>query len=573
MTTTQEAHPAADAEPSELERHIDLLQDRKDAWARLPVPRRLEYLRSILDGTVRTAEAQVRAACEAKGLKLGTPAEAEEWLGGPVIQARVVRTLIDTLEHVAATGRPPLDPGRVSTRPDGRVVYRGFPGSALDKVLYSGFTGDVWMQPQVTRESLPEHMGAIYTKPALTEGRVSLVLGAGNVASIGPLDLVHKLFFEGQVGLLKFNPVNAYLAPFVEEAFADLIRDGFVRTTAGGPESGAFLVAHPGIEEIHITGSDRTHDAIVYGPGEEGRRRKEADEPLVDKRITSELGNVSPVIVMPGDWSEGDLEFQAQNVATQLTNNAGFNCNASRVLVVWSRWPQRKAFLDRLSEVLATVPQRPAYYPGAEDRYERFVAAHPQATRVGERTDGVLPWVVVRDLDPADHDDPCYTTEAFCGLMGETALDADSPAAFLDEAVRFANDRLWGTLNACVIVDPKTRSREAEAVDAAVAGLKYGTVAVNHWPALSFALGTTTWGAYPGHTRQDIQSGVGVVHNTLLFDAPEKTVIEGPFRVRPKPPWFVTHKAAHQVARRLVDLEARPRWSALPPLLVHALRG
>ena len=53
--------------------------------------------------------------------------------------------------------------------------------------------------------------------------RVALVLGAGNVASIGPLDVVHKLFVEGQVALLKLNPVNEYLGPFFEEAFADLI--------------------------------------------------------------------------------------------------------------------------------------------------------------------------------------------------------------------------------------------------------------------------------------------------------------------------------------------------------------
>ncbi|MEU2237490.1 hypothetical protein ABZ585_42055, partial [Streptomyces vietnamensis] len=27
-----------------------------------------------------------------------------------------------------------------------------------------------------------------------------------------------------------------------------------------------------------------------------------------------------------------------------------------------------------------------------------------------------------------------------------------------------------------------------------------------------------TWGAYPGHTLDDVQSGIGIVHNALLLD-------------------------------------------------------
>ncbi len=42
-------------------------------------------------------------------------------------------------------------------------------------------------------------------------GKLALVLGAGNVASIAPLDVLHKLFIENQVCLLKLNPVNDYL--------------------------------------------------------------------------------------------------------------------------------------------------------------------------------------------------------------------------------------------------------------------------------------------------------------------------------------------------------------------------
>jgi len=130
----------------------------------------------------------------------------------------------------------------------------------------------------------------------------------------GPLDVIHKLYCEGQVCLLKFNPANDYTGVFFEHAFADLIRNGFVATAYGGADVGEYLCWHDGIEEIHITGSHRTHDVIVWGSGEEGATNRGNGRPRLRKRITSELGNVSPVIVVPGDWSPADLRFHAERL-------------------------------------------------------------------------------------------------------------------------------------------------------------------------------------------------------------------------------------------------------------------
>jgi hypothetical protein len=46
----------------------------------------------------------------------------------------------------------------------------------------------------------------------------------------------------------------------------------------------------------------------------------------VTRRITSELGCVTPVIVVPGAWSPGELAYQAENVATMVAINASCNC-------------------------------------------------------------------------------------------------------------------------------------------------------------------------------------------------------------------------------------------------------
>ena len=186
-----------------------------------------------------------------------------------------------------------------------------------------------------TSESKPAAGGFSFAPPAITTGKpaegkkeepkVALVLGAGNVASIGPMDAFYKLFCEDQVVALKMNPVNDYLGPFMVEALQELVDRGWFRVVYGGAAEGKYLCDHEIVSEIHITGSDKTHDAIVFGPGEEGARRKAERQPLNTKRITSELGNVSLVIVVPGPWSKGDLDFQGQNLASMLTNNAGFN--------------------------------------------------------------------------------------------------------------------------------------------------------------------------------------------------------------------------------------------------------
>ena len=136
---------------------------------------------------------------------------------------------------------------------------------------------------------------------------------------------------------------------------------------------------------MHITGSDKTYDAVVFGTGPEGARRKAADEPVLDKPVTAELGNVSPVIVVPGKWSTAELLYQAEHVATMLVNNAGFNCVSARVVVTHADWPQREAFLGALTQALAGITTRRAYYPGAADRRDAFLAAHPEAEELRRR--------------------------------------------------------------------------------------------------------------------------------------------------------------------------------------------
>jgi hypothetical protein len=559
---------------AEMDAAVAALQESKGAWTAVSPRERIELLSDLSRRFLAVAERWAALGIEAEGLDPEHPGSGEEALVGPYFILRNLRLLRESLLDIETHGRPRI-PGGVRTREGGQVVARVFPIDLYDRAFYAGVTADVWMEPGVTVESLPETQAVAYHAP-VRQGRVALVLGAGNVSSIGPMDALYKLFVEDQVVLFKTHPVNVFLAPLMEEAFQPLIERGFFRIVYGGAEEGAYLCRHLGVDEIHITGSDRTYEAIVFGAGEEGRRRKAANDPILSKRFTAELGNVSPVIVVPGPWSEGDLQYHAENLATMLTNNAGFNCNAGRLIVQHASWNRRQDLLEKTREVLAAIPVRRAYYPGASDRFDAFLAAHRQtAETFGARTGDRLPWMLIPGLDPTNRDDIAFTTEAFCGVFGETGLEAESVPEFIDRAVAFCNNVLWGTLNVTLIVHPESLKAPgvASAVERAIADLRYGTVSVNHWAAVGYGLVVTPWGAFPGHTAQDIQSGVGVVHNTLMFDRVQKTVVRAPFRVWPKPVWFATHKTAHRLTPKLSEFEAAPSLAKVAGILPLAVRG
>jgi acyl-CoA reductase-like NAD-dependent aldehyde dehydrogenase len=547
---------------SDVDLAVARLRERSQAWAALALEDRLAYLRSAYRGTWAIARDLVADACRAKGLR-GAQA-GEEWVAGIIPQLRTMRILLDTLEGIRRTGRVPLPENAVRVRPDGQVTIRVVPTDIYDRVLYRGFTADIWVDPAVTRADLEQHLGSFYTKGVTPPAQVALVLGAGNVASIGPLDVIHKLFFEGATVLVKFSRVNEYLGPHFERAWADLIADGFVRIVYGGGADVGVYAAHlPDVAQVHLTGSGRTYDSVVWGSGEEASTRKASGTPLLDKPVSCELGNVSPVVIVPGEWSDRALRLRAEDVATQIVQNDGFNCNAARVLVMAEGWPQREAFLGQVHRVLASLPVRPAYYPDAETTYDRFLAAHDRVETFGRRTPGFLPPALLVDLNP-EEDHLAFREEAWCPMAATTSLPGATPAEFLGRAVSFCNQRLSGTLNATVIADGGSVRTLGPAWDAALAGLRYGTVAVNVWGAAGFVLGPTPWGGFPGHTPTAIGSGLGFVHNARLVDRPQKGVVHAPFGLFPKPPWFVTHRNAHRVLSRVAALDADPHLWRLP---------
>lgn len=567
-----QAGPAATG-TRELDQALAVLREHADSFARTPIADKVRWLGELGARFSELAPRMVAAACAAKGVALGTPLEGEEWLGGILPILRNLKQLAQSLEDVRRSGAPLINPARVSYSAHG-VAIEVTPHEWYDGLLYAPFAAKTWLAPAVDANRVAETQASFY-KQMNPSGRVALVLGAGNVASIPVLDVVYKSFVEGAVCLLKMSPVNAYLGPYFELALAPLIARGFLRIVYGGADVGAYLAAHPAIDELHITGSAETHDQIVWGPpGASREARKQRGEPIFSKPVTSELGNISPVLVVPGTYSDAELRTMARGIAGMVSQNASFNCNAAKMLITPRGFAQRAELLDRLRAEFARIPPRLAYYPGAGERYRALTRGAEHVMTVGVASAGELPWTVISQLDP-ETAAPQFQVEPFCSILSEVSVGSSDPVEFLARATEFANDKLWGTLSAMLYVAPASEHDSAlsGALERAIVDLRYGTVGVNHWPASAYALATSPWGGYPSATLSDVQSGMGWVHNSLLFEQVEKTVQRGRLRAFPAPPYLPGHRSLHLLGRALVDFEASPSALGLARVGYFAVRA
>ncbi|MBK7917897.1 MAG: aldehyde dehydrogenase [Chloroflexi bacterium] len=564
--------PIRRQEHREIDEYLSRLQANKEKWARLSLQNKCQLLQQIGQNLAAQAAHWVAEANAARQIAPDSLWAAEEWYE----IFTVARALHDYTASLALLdqGVQPR-PRKVWTRPDGQVVAQVFPADLYDYLLFNGISSEVWMQPEVTLETLPQHIGSFYRQPQ-PSGAVTLILGAGNVNSIAPLDALDRLFRHAQVALLKLSPVNAYLLPLLEAIFAPMIRAGFLAIITGDANIGNYLVHHPAVDEIHVTGSAETYQAIVSN-----QRNGDLRSPDAPKPITAELGGVTPVIVLPGQWTAADIRFQAENIATMKLYNCGFNCISAQLLVLPEQWPQKQELVTAVQQVMQSLPPQYAYYPGVAQRLQAVQQVYPEAVQLGrEAARTIIPTAAV-----SESSDYCRRTEFFGPMLAVMTLPGETAVSFLQNAVTLCNHSVAGTLGIDLIASPDVLKTEAAAVDTAVAALKYGTIGLNVWCGLGYRITQNPWGAFQSPDAGDVGSGRGVVHNTLLFDSPQKTVLRGRFRpfprswrhgdpaFMPKPPWFVTHRQRLTTARRVARFALNPGYLRLPGIFAAALRG
>lgn len=569
-STTAASHAAAGSSPDDVERVALRVAESAQAFARAPLSRKIDALQQVRARLHQRGHELARLGCAAKGIASRPSGFGEELLAGAVIIQRYVRLLSESLQQIRERGAPLIADERLSRLPSGEVSVRVMPHNLADRLLFMPYGIDVRLAASVDAADVRSAQASFYRQGA-AEGSVAAVLGGGNVASIPALDLLHQCFVEGRACVLKMSPVNAYLGPIFEHVFGPIIDLGGLGIVYGGSEAGRALLGSPHVDHVHMTGSIETHDAIVWGPaGSERAERIRSGRPLLEKSITSELGNISPVAVVPGPYSERELDDVAESVAGMLFNNASFNCNGAKLLVLPKHLAQ--PITSRLEQLFAAEPARRAYYPGAVARYQQLTGkdagGQVWSAPAGE---GELPWTMLRGLTPESRA-LSFQVEPFCPLLSVVEIDQRDAEAFLAEAVRFLNDEVWGTLNAMLFVPSSLEGEPA--VEAglrwAIDELRYGTVAVNYWPAIGYGTGTPPWGGHPSGTLADAQSGIGWVHNALMLEHIQKVVLRGPLRSFPKQFYYPSHRHLESLSRGLFEFESTGN---LVPFLRTSMSG
>jgi acyl-CoA reductase-like NAD-dependent aldehyde dehydrogenase len=570
------------SEPDTLDTDLSALRAGAAAWAASSLSDKRQLLPELRRAVAVAAREWVEAACRVKGIPVDSPAAGEEWSSGPYAVISATTALEKTLRTLESGGTPLTD-RRVRAGPQGRVAIAAFPYVTKDVVL-PGYSAEIWLRPGIRIEDARAGIARALRDRARAP-EVTAILGAGNITGIPALDVLTALYQQASAAIVKLSPVNAAVGDALRAAFAPAIDRDLVRIIDGDAELGQALIHHTHVDRVHITGSRASHDTIVFGTGADRDERMREQRPVLEKTITSELGGVGPVIVVPGGsrgpggrdtWTDHDLDVVARGIATERLHNSGFNCIATQLVVVPSEWEHADALVAKLRGHLAAAPTRPAYYPGASDRRDAAIAAHPEAVSLGG--DPSAARALVDHLDATDTDEPLFTTEVFGPVIGVVRLPAraggagapgDStlgPPAFLDAAIDFCNSRLAGTLGAGIVIHPQTRRALGPALEAAIARLEYGTVGVNCWVGALFGMPGATWGAFPGHVIHDVGSGISVVHNALLLDPAhvERTVGRGPWHPTPTPLWSVENRTAHVTAERLTRFAASDSIAAVP---------
>eukprot|EP00929_Paragymnodinium_shiwhaense_P124172 TRINITY_DN9920_c0_g1_i1.p1 TRINITY_DN9920_c0_g1~~TRINITY_DN9920_c0_g1_i1.p1 ORF type:complete len:1103 (-),score=269.46 TRINITY_DN9920_c0_g1_i1:280-3588(-) len=529
-----------------VDEKVERVHSNKGKWAALPLKEKLLLLAEMFNILRTKIDAEQWALDEMKAASIPETVEMAKAMS-MIINMKVmssdIEVLLDTLATVEATGAAPKVP--VKPLANGQMVASVYPRpwAPGDK---GGPQGD-WKAEMYMMPGSEATQGKFYGKGA-HKGKCALILAAGNQGFLGLCDALYSLFVDGEVCIVKHHPVREYNNKWTELLFEPLIREGYFASVVGGVDVSAFLCKHVLVEHVHMTGGKPTHDAIVWGPTEGREERMKKNTPVLKKPMTSELGAVTPWMIVPGTepWTQEQILHHAKYLAVCFMNNNSCNCNAPKCLVLGKDWPQRHQFLATLKGVLKKMPHPAPYYPGTQDRYAAFLEQYPDAEQVKSEIPGPpsfgplgapVPWTFIEvpyekgnvPLDSAEHPYALHT-EAFAPVMAVVPDVPGTSEEFMKNAVGFVNNSLFGTLSCVFVVDEKTQEAYPEAYQNAVNDLKYGTVGVNAWGGSCFMLPTASWGAFPGEKLDAVASGIGSVRNYLLFDNVEKTVVKAPFQ-------------------------------------------
>jgi betaine-aldehyde dehydrogenase len=270
-------------------------------------------------------------------------------------------------------------------------------------------------------------------------------LAAGNTIVLKPAEL---------------TPLTA--VEFEKIALDAGLPEGVVNVVAGpGSVCGQRLVEHPDVAKIAFTGSTEVGKRIAQGAAG------------TIKRVTLELGGKSANVV----FADADLERAAAAAPMAVFGNAGQDCCArSRILV-------ERTALDRFMELFGAavrglrvgdpLDEKTQMGPLISEDQREIVSSFvngdaPVAVR-GEAPDGPGFWFPPIVLCPVSNDDRAAREEIFGPVAAVIPFDGE------EEAVRLANDTIYGLSGSVWTRDGAKALRVARAIETGVISINSNT--------------------------------------------------------------------------------------------------
>jgi acyl-CoA reductase-like NAD-dependent aldehyde dehydrogenase len=275
--------------------------------------------------------------------------------------------------------------------------------------------------------------------------KLAPALAAGNTVVLKPAELTPLTALE-----LERIAVDAELP------------EGVLNVVAGpGSVCGQRLVEHPDVAKIAFTGSTEVGRSIAAGAAQ------------TIKRVTLELGGKSANVV----FADADLERAAASAPIAVFGNAGQDCCArSRILVERSALDSFMAALEgavdslRVGDPLDEDTQMgPLISADQREKVASYVAGDAPVAIRGRAPDGAGFWFPPTVLAPVSNDDRAAREEIF----GPVACVI--PFRDEDEAVRLANDTIYGLSGSVWTRNGAKALRVARAIDTGVLSINSNT--------------------------------------------------------------------------------------------------
>jgi len=279
----------------------------------------------------------------------------------------------------------------------------------------------------------------------ISSWKMAPALAAGNTIVLKPAEL---------------TPLTA--ARFERIAKEAGIPEGVVNVVVGpGSSVGQRLAEHPDVAKVAFTGSTDV-----------GRRVMEAASGTI-KRVTLELGGKSANIV----FADADLERAAASAPSGFLGNAGQDCCArSRILV-------QKTAMDDFMSLLETAVKNvrvgnpadsdtemgPLISASHREKVASFVPDDAPVAFRGDAPGGSGFWFAPTVLAPVSNDDHAAREEIFGPVAAVIPFEDEA------DAVRLANDTIYGLSGSVWTRDGAKALRVARAVDTGVISINSNT--------------------------------------------------------------------------------------------------